>query len=168
MSDTVLSPVHLHTTHGDAFSVPFHINTNAANVFMGVGINANNIAKKVFIYRACCTMYQSGTSDVVITYTTGTDSNFTSALTPVNHARAGGSTSLTTVFGSPAGATAPTATSGTVRSFFSLMSDAVVLELFQNGSGVYIPANTVNLGVNFYMKLPVGGFGNILIEYIEY
>ncbi len=168
--DLPLSPVHGHNINAECYAVTLSVATATnANVRVGISIVANNIAKNIFIYRAICNNSDTPEADVTITHDTAADSHFASTLTPVNQQVGSGATSLATVKGSAAGVTAPVGTSGTVRAVYRLVGSLTGLELFKNGSGIYLPANTASIAASFYVKVPTAAkVGILLIEYIEY
>lgn len=168
--DLQLSPVHAHAINGECYAVSLSVNTATnANVRIGVGIFPNNIAKSVFIYRAVISNTDTGDADISITANSAMDSNFTSVLTPVNLQLGSANTSLCTVMGSPSGATAPTGTAGRRIAVYPVVGTNLGFECFKNGSGIYIPANTLSQAALFYVKVPTAGkYADIDIEYIEY
>lgn len=170
MGDQILTPVHQHNISANCFAVSLAVPTSInSNVRIGIGIFPNNIAKNVFIYRAVINNSDTAEADITITQYSSIDSYFTSVLTPMNLQLGSPNTSLCTVQGSSSGDSGPINTSGTRLAVYRMTSNHLGFECFQNGSGIYIPANTSGQVANFYVKVPTAGkYGLLTIEYIEY
>lgn len=168
--DLNITPVHTHIINGECFSakVIYPTATNA-NVRVGIGLFVNSIAKNIFIFSALANNSDTGEADVTVTTGTALDTNFTQAFTPQNMNMGSANTSLATVKNTVTANTAPTGTQGTPILVYRLTGQRPDVECFSNGSGILIPANTANIAINFYAKVPTAGkVGFIDIKYIEY
>lgn len=153
---------------GQGFSVTTGQLSTATNtnIYIALGILANNIAKNVYIYQWDGLLVQVY-GDMQMTVATSLDAALTTTLTPLNDSRGGGA-ALATVKSTPAANTTPSATSGTLRRAYGSAANMGVTELIKQGNGIFLPASTVQ-GVTAWVKAPAAGnTGMFNMSWVEF
>lgn len=142
---------------GQGFSVTTGQLSTATNtnIYIALGILANNIAKNIYIYQWDGMLMQVY-GDLQMTVAISLDAALSTTLTPLNDNRGSATTSLATVKSTPAANTAPNATSGTVRRAYGSASNLGVTEMLKQGNGIYLPAGSTQ-GVTAWVKAPAAG-----------
>lgn len=156
------------TRQGQAFSATSGLLSTVtnANVYIALGLLCSAITKNVFIYRVNV-MVQNLSGDIRLNTMTSFDANVATTVTAVNNNLASATTPLAVTKSTAPGNSVPTATTGTARSQTAGTANGTI-ELLQNGSGIYIPANNTQ-GVTAWAKIPTAAnTGAINIEWIEF
>lgn len=154
---------------GQGFSVTTGQLSTATNtnIYIALGILANNIAKNVYIYQWDGMLVQVY-GDMQMTVATSLDAALTATLTPLNDNRGSATAALATVKSTPAANTTPNATSGTLRRAYGSAANLGVTELIKQGNGIFIPASTA-FGVTAWVKAPVAGnTGMFNMSWVEF
>ncbi len=155
---------------GQGFSVSTGQLSTATNVniYIALGILANNIAKNIYIYQWDGMLVQVY-GDMQMTVATSLDATLTTVLTPLNDSR--GNTviaPLATVKSTPAANTTPAATSGTLRRAYGSATNLGVIDLIKMNNGIFIAAGQTQ-GVTAWVKAPAAGnTGMFNMSWVEF